>query len=49
MKMKEFVKGVMIAGMLLVTCLGVNAQDETVQKFEPDFPQYSDILSEKGA
>lgn len=47
MKMKEIVKGVMIAGMLLVTCLGVNAQDETVQKFEPDFP-HTLIYSPKG-
>lgn len=38
MRMKEFVKGVMMAGLLLVTSLGANAQDETVQKFEPEFP-----------
>jgi len=38
MRLKEFVKGVMMAGMLFVTCLEANAQDETVLKFEPDFP-----------
>ena len=39
MRMKEFVKGAMMAGLLLFSSMGANAQDETVQKFEPEFPQ----------
>ena len=45
--MKELLKGVAMAGLLLVSSLGANAQDETVLNFEPEFP-HSLIFTPKG-